>query len=144
MAQLMHSYIGLEILYPVYVMVLVSFTEIPENTWTFAAALADYSDSSSSCLCIYVNAPPPPGFVGMDYFCDTGLLTFPPGFLGVDPLWDGEGWAPSSCCSFNTPPWFHKQLPQPTTDDIEMRVCRDEVAYNEDIAIEIIEIYYVQ
>ena len=85
-------------------------------------------------------------FVGMDYFCDTGLQTFDsgnlPGFLSADPLWDGEGCeAPNTCCSFNTPPWFYKQLPQPTTDDIEMRVCRDEDASNEDIAIEMIEIY---
>ena len=82
----------------------------------------------------------------MDYFCDTGLETFsdgdPPGFVGADPLWDGAGCEPpNTCCSFNTPPWFYKQLPQPTTDDIEMRVCRNEDASHEDIAIEMIEIY---
>ena len=32
----------------------------------------------------------------------------------------------NSCCSLNTPPWFVKDLPSPTTDDIEMRVCRPE------------------
>ena len=47
----------------------------------------------------------------------------------------------STCCSFNTPPWFYKQLPQPTTDDIEMRVCRDEASSNEDVAIESVTIY---
>ena len=36
--------------------------------------------------------------------------------------------------------WFYKQLPQPTSDDIEMRVCRDESANNENVAIEL----YVQ
>jgi hypothetical protein len=46
-----------------------------------------------------------------------------------------------SCCDFNTPPWFYKELPQPTTDDIEMRVCADEERSAEDIAIEIINIY---
>ena len=60
----------------------------------------------------------------------------------TDPLWDGAGCgATSTCCSFNTPPWFYKQLPQPTTDDIEMRVCKNEKASNEDIAIEMFEIY---
>ena len=80
----------------------------------------------------------------MDYFCDTGVTNYRnnPGFVGADPLWDGEGCEErSSCCEFNTPPWFYKELPQPTTDDIEMRVCRDENVDNEDIAIEIIEIY---
>ena len=37
------------------------------------------------------------------------------------------------CC---TTPYFLKTLPQPTTDDIEMRVCRNEGRDNEDIAIE--------
>ena len=41
----------------------------------------------------------------------------------------------------NTPPWFYKRLPQATTDDIEMRLCKDDVISNEDIAIEIVDIY---
>ena len=42
-----------------------------------------------------------------------------------DPLWDGKGCGPTNtCCSFNTPPWFVKGLASPTTDDLEMRVCR--------------------
>jgi hypothetical protein len=32
-------------------------------------------------------------------------------------------------------------MPQPTTDDIEMRVCTDEEKSAEDIAIENIDIY---
>ena len=63
-------------------------------------------------------------------------------FYGADPLWDGAGCeSRNSCCNFNTPPWFYKQLPQPTTDDIEMRVCSDERNSSEDVAIEMIEIY---
>ena len=59
-----------------------------------------------------------------------------------DPLWDGAGCGPlNTCCSFNNPPWFLKQLPQPTTDDIEMRVCRDQLVNDENVAIEVIEIY---
>ena len=120
-----------------------------QHVWTFAAALAERvsgGSGASSCNCMSSSATPPPSFVGTDYFCDAGLSFFlpnnPPGFQNTDPLWDGEGCGgESSCCDFNTPPWFHKQLPQPTTDDIEMRVCRDEDADNEDIAIKSIEIY---
>jgi hypothetical protein len=55
---------------------------------------------------------------------------------------DGAGCgAGNACCTFNTPPWFYKQLSHPTTDDIEMRVCTDDPRNTEDIAIEIIEIY---
>ena len=63
-------------------------------------------------------------------------------FHDGDPLWDGAGCGQdSTCCSFHNPPWFHKQLPQPTTDDIEMRVCRDEEQEDEDIPIAYVEIY---
>jgi hypothetical protein len=53
---------------------------------------------------------------------ETGFLIH--GHFYMEPLWDGEGYrAGSACCTFNTPPWFYKQLPQPTTDDIKIRVC---------------------
>ena len=117
-----------------------------QHIWTFAAALDETTISNSDtskCLCISNGAPIPPGFVGDDYFCDTGssgpipsTSTFFP-----DPLWDGAGCgSTSTCCSFNTPPWFYKDVGS-TTDDIEMRLCRDEDRSNEDIAIQITEIY---
>ena len=57
-------------------------------------------------------------------------------------LMDGSGCGPtSSCCSFNSPPWFCKELPQPTTDDIEVRVCTDHGAFDEDVTIEVLELY---
>ena len=70
-----------------------------------------------------------------------------PAAVGVlytdNPLWNGHGcYDQSSCCSFNNPPWFCKQLPQPTTDDIQLRLCGDEEAFvNEDSPIQQIEIY---
>ncbi len=52
-------------------------------------------------------------------------------------LWDGAGCGPlNTCCTLNNPPWFYKELPEPTTNDIEMRVCKDQQSANEDIAIE--------
>ena len=100
------------------------------HIWTFAAAF----DDASLCPCNNETIQIP-GFVEKDYFCDAGNIR------DGDPLWDGEGCsAGSTCCSFNNPPWFYKQLPQPTTDDIEMRVCRDG-HYNEDVVIETVDIY---
>ena len=120
-----------------------------QHIWTFAAARDEVgSVPRTNCPCTNINqaaqATPPPAFVGNDYFCDTAseernqII-----FYGDDPLWDGAGCGPlNTCCSLNTPPWFYKQLPQPTTDDIELRVCRDsDPIDNEDIAIEIVEIY---
>ncbi|MCG8623184.1 MAG: hypothetical protein MJE68_14460 [Proteobacteria bacterium] len=46
-------------------------------------------------------------------------------------------------CDLNNPPWFHKQLPSTTTNNIEMCLCR-EVLTDEDTPVEIIETVYVQ
>ncbi len=120
-----------------------------KHVWSFANALAESIQRSQHiCPCINSNHNQQryiPGFVGQDYFCDTGSHDYPP--VGVlypdDPLWDGKGCeSPSTCCTFNSPPWFCKELSTATTDDIELRLCADEDAYvNEDSPIEQIEIY---
>ena len=117
-----------------------------KHIWTFAAALHEYnSHPTVVCPCTNTrntNPPAVPPFVGHDYFCDTGsesqhqLI-----FYGADPLWDGEGCGPySTCCSWNNPPWFMKEI-SPTTDDIEMRLCCDANRSDEDITIETLELY---
>ena len=40
-----------------------------------------------------------------------------------------------------TAPWFCKQLPQTTTDDIEARICRDNIYGSEDTPVELVELY---
>jgi hypothetical protein len=109
-----------------------------QHIWTFAAAREE-----RDCACSGVGHETPPAFVGNDYFCDAGSATYAGLIFYADnPLWDGAGCAQSTCCSFNNPPLFYKQLPQPTTDDIEMRVCHSGNPYtNEDIAIEVVDIY---
>ena len=117
-----------------------------QHIWSFAAALDEVgTHPSGNCPCINrdqaSSTTGPPAFVGNDYFCDTGSSGPFDGqtFHSGDPLWDGAGCgALNDCCTFNNPPWFYKQLPQPTTDSIEMRVCRDQ---DTDIAIETVEIY---
>ena len=92
-----------------------------EHIWTFAAAL-DRNDyvmygRSGHCPCRFEDNPfDPPPFVGEDYFCDAGNEEFMTGETGLqtDPLWDGTN---CLCCVSDNPPWFYKQLPQPTTDD---------------------------
>ena len=118
-----------------------------QHIWSFAAA-HDEASSCAGCNCPCTNtntasrATQPQQFVGNDYFCDTGSRSNAQLTFYTNPLWDGAGCGPlNTCCSFNDPPWFYKQLPQPTTDGIEMRVCRSHIASNEDIAIEIVEIY---
>ena len=99
-----------------------------QHIWTFAAALNGETSDLRACPCTrndtnFTGIVPP--FIGNDYFCDTGRIdSSDTGNYAREKLWDGIGCgANSTCCSFNNPPWFCKQLPQPTTDDIELRQC---------------------
>ena len=102
-----------------------------QHIWTFASAYSEYYSNRNACPCTRTNQPYTgvlPPFIGEDYFCDTAVTATQrhPTFKVYtdDPLWDGQGCGPTStCCSFNRPPWFCKQLPQPTTDDLDLRVC---------------------
>ena len=121
-----------------------------QHIWTFAAAIDEVyrQTAESMCSCTLEHAPSPPirpapPFVGNDYFCDTAAREhWQIKFYSDDPLWDGHGCGTlSSCCEFNSPPWFCKQLPLPTTDDIELRICGNQPPSDEDTPVEKIEIY---
>ena len=107
-----------------------------KHIWTFVSTTSE-SQTRDVLVCPchradgeYTLTTPP--FIGQDYFCDAGN--------NGDPLWDGQGCGPtSSCCSFNNPPWFCKQLPEPTRDDIELRSCVWATSHA-NIAIEVVEI----
>ena len=117
-----------------------------QHIWTFAAGFHQLGNDIASCPCSTngSHVTPPPAFVGEDYFCDSGNIDnrFQQLLYGDDPLWDEAGCITGDgCCTFNNPPWFYKQLPQPTTDNIEMRVCRNGGNSSEDVAIEVIEVF---
>ena len=119
-----------------------------QHIWTFAAARDEHSGTAANqqCPCTRPGFPASvtvPSFVGQDYFCETGSRNSVQYiFHSNDPLWDGQGCGGNStCCEFNNPPWFCKQLPQATTDDIEMRLCDDQEISNEDTPIESVEMF---
>ena len=111
----------------------------------------DEQTSYTTATCPCVTGSPSrnyiPLFVGQSYFCEAGLTRWNGTNSGIlwpngDPLWDGQGCGPntSSCCTFNSPPWFNVQLPSPTTDDIEVRLCDTNGNY-EDSLIQLLELY---
>ena len=117
-----------------------------KHIWTFAAALHEVLTSHREfiCPCTNIHNPvtiPIPPYVGSDYFCDTASESqYQFRFYPNDPLWDGQGCGRlNTCCSFNSPPWFMKELPSSTSDDIEMRLCSDQSRSNEDITFESVE-----
>ena len=122
-----------------------------EHVWTFVGAFNEIDNEYNgryNCPCSNTAANwtyKISSFIGNDYFCDTGNRG--PGhnftaFYLNDPLWDGEGCgSTSSCCEFNSPPWFCKSLPQPTTDDLEIRLCTEYNYINENKIISLIEVF---
>ena len=105
-----------------------------QHIWTFAA-------EEDGCPCSRTDFFTPP-FVGDDYFCESAEGLRSGVFYFGDKLWDGENCgAGSTCCEFNTPPYFCKTLSEPTADDIEVRICADEGTGNEGSPIELVEIF---
>ena len=120
-----------------------------QHIWTFATAF-DEDMLQNSCPCIRSGVTDGanyrvPSFVGDDYFCEAASHQWPGSTCRYsDDLWDGAGCGNSTCCSFNNPPWFYKQLPQPTTDDIDMRLCISSNIFScgfEYVAINVADIY---
>lgn len=133
-----------------------------QHVWTLAAALHEnYGGRDAICQCTKTNydnksyrrvrVPP---WVGTNYFCETGTSSQPPPtteqcslvyekvFYSMDPLWDGQGCGSTSyCCSFHNPPWFCKELGQPTRDDLEVRICGSTYVSFGDTPVELIELY---
>ena len=118
-----------------------------QHIWTFATAVGEASGASASiCDCTDTEEDWPYevySYIGNNYFCATGnpgSVTFGTVFAD-NPLWDGEGCgATNACCQFNNPPWFCTTLPQPTTDDIEMRLCNNQNEGDEDVIISFVNI----
>ena len=116
-----------------------------QHVWSFAAANYELSSKHVNCRCLHPLLSFTgviPSFVGEDYYCETGTRTNTQRcYYFDDPLWDGEGCEGQNECCDRGGPWFCKQLPQPTRDDIELRVCTNN-GY-EDVVLEQIE-FYVQ
>ena len=109
-----------------------------QHIWSFAAG--HYSKKNGfRCPCdnsTYHEVLLPPPFVGDNYFCDSNLN-------GSRALWDGED-CTTACCTFNSPPYFTTTLPAPTSDDIEVRLCRDQDSSDEDISVTQIQIFVTE
>ena len=133
----------------------VSLTHGPagsrQHIWSFVGAWIEQDSeyrTDWNCPCTNTNIFWPhqvPSFINNDYFCDTGNPG--PGYSSTtyytdDPLWDGNGCSSTStCCEFNTPPWFCKSLPQHTSDDLEIRNCYTFHSNFEDRLITLIDVY---
>ena len=98
--------------------------------------------------------------VGNDFFCESGqryyyyydysnyngsdnIYEYFDDYPYTDILWDGEGCADSNsliqCC--RRAPWFCKELSEPSTSDIEVRICRNDASSNSMTRVVLLELY---
>ena len=120
-----------------------------QHIWTFAAGFGEHSTGNWGCPCANrsLTLATLPSFVGNDFFCESANpgADYGGGFYPNDPLWDGQGCGSPPCCELSYPPgvtapWFCKQLPQTTTDDIEARICHYS-PHSNDSPVELVELY---
>ena len=125
----------------------VTYGSPRQHLWTYAAAMREGSSThtGSNCPCSSYPGTSPPCFLGDNWYCESGNPSpnSPSNVLWMDdPLWDGENCEGTCCSNGKSPPWFSVELPGPTDDDIEARICANEHSdYQEDVFIKIFEIY---
>ena len=99
------------------------------HIWTLSAKV-NFANPTEICSVCANNKP---SYVGMDYSCDV---------VGTQSCKDNcsprQIWGSGQCIGNNT---FYKNLMQPTSDDIEMRVCTDQADHDEDIFLSFVEIF---
>ena len=99
------------------------------HIWTLSA-IVNFANPTDICSVCASNKP---SYVGMDYSCD--VLGTQACKLNCSPR---QIWGSGQCIGNNT---FYKNLMQPTSDDLEMRVCTDQAEDDEDIYLSFIELY---
>ena len=120
-----------------------------KHIWTYANGLnlVFAADLRNNCPCNDDIPLAPPPFVGSDYYCETGdndkQCCGYSTLYSNDPLWDGQQCPgeEAPCCTHPNMPWFNKTLSETTTEDIELRLCGDMTIDEEDIPLQVIELF---
>ena len=113
------------------------------HIWSYAAGYREDSSSLSNCPCAYRPGRVAPSFVGSDFYCESGSHSTPTKqWHASNPLWDGKDcYTGSRCCDNSRMPWFWKTLPEETTSDIDVRLCKPGGIGREKTGIEQFELF---
>ena len=108
------------------------------HIWSYTTATSEDHHTSHpippKCPCADRSNLQSPDFVGQDYYCEQGD--------GGSELWGGgecggAGWL---CCQHPDLPWFCKELSEPTTQDVEVRLCIDQGTEDENVFVEMMQL----
>ena len=128
--------------------IAITYGSPRHHLWTYAAGLSDdynHAGGFYNCPCAKYPGRDPPAFVGLDYYCESGVTGRWEDNNRIaldDPLWDGDGCGPgNNCCNQTGMPWFYRNLPQEVGDDIEVRLCANSGITNEETYVDLLEVY---
>ena len=116
-----------------------------EHVWSYIAG--QQSDKNRNyCPCNRGSTIQTQGFIGDHYYCESGSNSTASHstLYSSDPLWDGKNCLAleAPCCKSPNLPWFHRDYDDATsTDYLELRVCRNARRKDEDIPLQLYEIY---
>ena len=109
-----------------------------EHVWTFASD--QLFAGLPRCPCGgNIDPFPFPDFIGSNYFCDVqenGQVYIPASVGWFQP----DAWSKQVAVVLTSPPWFSARLPE-GSGNLEVSICTDEVALNENIGIQELVLY---
>ena len=141
-----YSNFGTDINHPYVDGLSITYGTPRQHLWTYAVGYAEsISDAlvTVHCPCAAAGGRQPPSFVQDHYYCESGNVgRAEDQWFANDPLWDGDGCPTgNTCCDPPNLPWFNRIIDPPSTADIELRLCQDQRSADEDVAVELFELY---
>jgi len=116
-----------------------------KHVWTYAAGHEDTTRSYRFlCPCAANPGDSAHSFIGNHYYCESGAPEIPRNiYYTSDPLWDGSGCvtANNNCCANVGMPWFYRAFPNAQKDNIEVRICTDQVFADEAVAVDQLQLF---
>ena len=116
-----------------------------KHVWSYAAGFSErYFYRHVNCPCSVGSGALPPPFVRDNYYFEsgtTGGVQHARYFIS-NPLWDGYGCSSKdNCCTHPNLPWFYRQIPLTSRENLEARICYDQGFADESVPVKEIQLY---
>ncbi len=118
-----------------------------QHIWSF---IGYTSAAYPNCPCSTNPTISTADYIGENYFCESGtadLEVDPAETFVNDPIWDGqncESTQDPGCCTrgdLGNGEWFYREFEVPFTPVVELRICTDQTIADEDIGLQLVELY---